>query len=177
MVQQSVVAHGFVHGHRQKGGWNEVGEQREVHHRAAAWHLQAADGKRRASRNKQRQNPHRNRNNERVTQLLPKVVQIKMLLSKDELEVAQGGIFRPQPAGCRLVSCRDRKQKHVVDRNHGPQKNRDADQQQLRLGCNGLQHGTAHLDNLFIMKYTKGSTSGMATTIDANDKSTWSSRK
>ena len=69
-------------------------------------------------------------------------------------------------------------QEDVVDRQNRPQKDRDADQQQLRFGPDLAQRTpAAHRESLFIMKYTIGSTSGIAQTMVAIARLTWSRRR
>ena len=55
VVEQAVDAHRLVHRHRQERGRDEVGEQRQVHHRAAAAHLEPADRERGAGGDEQRE--------------------------------------------------------------------------------------------------------------------------
>ena len=57
-----------------------------------------------------------------------------MLLAEHDLEVVQRRMVRPQLPAHRLILRRDREQDQVVDRQHRPDQQGDADQQQLRLG-------------------------------------------
>ena len=97
-----------------------------------------------------------------------------MLTVKHDVKVLQRRVFRPQSATGGGVFGGHRKQDHVVDGQQRPNRQWNADQQQLGFGGNFFQ---AHLDSLFIMKYTKGKTKGSATTMEAIAKSTWSKRK
>src|ERR1700731_2928529 len=99
-----------------------------------------------------------------------------MLLIKYNLEIVQRRMRGPQFSGKRILLRRDREQEHVIDRQHGPDEDGNADQQQARLGTDIAQGGQRqgrklHRDSLFIMKYISGSTSGSAQTIAAIDRS------
>jgi hypothetical protein len=59
---------------------------------------------------------------------------------------------RPELSGERIFLRRDREQEHVIDRQHGPDEHRNADQQQACLGRDIAQGGKLHRDNRFIMK-------------------------
>ena len=75
---------------------------------------------------------------------------------------------RPELAREGRVLGRNREQEHVVDRNQGPQQDRDADQQQGRFGADAAHElGAGHFDSRFIMKKTSGRISGRAQTIEA----------
>ena len=99
-----------------------------------------------------------------------------MLLLENDFEIMQRRMIRPELAGERRLLRRDREQEKVIDRQHRPQQDGNADQEQLRFRAY-LPPGESHLERRFIMKYTNGSTNGNAHTIAAIDKSTWSSRR
>ena len=75
-----------------------------------------------------------------------------MLLAEHDLEIVQGRMIRPDLARERVLLRRDREQEHVVDRDHGPEEDRDADQQELRLFAGLAERREFHRDNRFIMK-------------------------
>ncbi len=148
VVQQAVHAHRLVHRDREERRRDEVGEEREVHHRAPASDFQPADGERRAGRHRERDHAHRDRDPQRVPDLHPEVVQVEMVLLRDRLEVAQGRLVRPQRAGERRVLRRDREQEDVVDRDQRPQQDRDRHQDEDPLFVE-LLHSR---ERCFIMK-------------------------
>ncbi len=90
-----------------------------------------------------------------------------MLLVKDDREIMQRRMIRPELARERVLLRRDREQEHVIDRQHGPDEDGDADQQQARLGADVAKGRELHRDSRFIMKYISGSTNGSAQTIEA----------
>ena len=100
-----------------------------------------------------------------------------MLLLENDFEIMQRRMIRPELAGERRLLRRDREQEKVIDRQHRPQQDGNADQQQLRLRARAAPGRMFHFDKRFIMKYTSGRTSGNAHTIAAIDRSTWSSRR
>ena len=63
-------------------------------------------------------------------------------------------MVRPELAREGRFLRRDGEQEQVIDRQHRPDEDRDADQQQLRLGRAVLrrQLSSRHLDSRFIMK-------------------------
>src|SRR5216684_495621 len=104
------------------------------------------------------------------------MAEVIMLLAENHREIVQGGMVGPQIAGEGGILGRDREQGQMIDRQHGPQQQRNADQQQLGLGCDAAER-EFHFDSRFIMKNTSGSTSGSAQTIAAIERSTASSRR
>src|SRR6218665_873913 len=98
-------------------------------------------------------------------------------LKEEDVKVVQRGVLGPQMARGGGILGRNRKQHHVIDRDQRPQQHRDADQQQSGLGHCGPEGPAFHFESLFIMKYTRGKPRGNATTIDAIDRPTWSSRR
>src|SRR5207253_7257075 len=136
-----------------------------------------ADRKGGAGRDEQSQHSHGHRDQQRIPQLQPEVTQIVVLLPKHDFEVMQGRMIGPELARERRLLGRDRKQKQMVDRYQRPEEHRNADQQQLRLRRDALEGRHLHFESRFIMKYTSGKTSGSAHTMDAIDRSTWSSRR
>src|SRR5207248_9171723 len=104
----------------------------------------------------------------------PEMGEVEVLLAEHHAEVVQRRMVRPDPAGRHGLARRDRQHEQVIHRDHRPQEHRDADQDQSRLVEDFVQ---LHLESLFIMKYTSGSTSGSAITIEAMARSTWSSRR
>ena len=150
---------------------NEVGEEREVHDRATALDLEAADGEGREGRDHQGEEPGRDGDHERIPELQPEMAQKVVLLPEHDLEIAQGRVVRPELARECVLLRRDREQHHVVDRQEGPGEDRDADEEELRVGRYGVpvegalrrrrsgrvmaedgSGGRAHFDSRFIMK-------------------------
>src|SRR5256885_5034019 len=170
-----ICAHRLVHRDGEEGGRDEIGEQREVHHCPSAPDLEPADGERGAGRNRERQRADRDRDPERVPDLHPEVVQVEVLLAHDGAEVPERRLVGPQRAGERRVLRRDREQEDVVDRQQGPQKNRDRQQEQDRFPVEP-SHCRSPRERFFIMNHISGSTSGMAQTMVAIARSTWSRR-
>ena len=95
VVEQAVIAHGFVHGHRQERRRNEIGEQGQVHDGAAAAHLQPADRKRGRGGDSQRQEANRQSDHQRVAHLYPEVVEVEVLLPEHKDEVVERRVLRP----------------------------------------------------------------------------------
>ena len=110
--------------------------------------------------------------------LAPEIVEKVVLLLEHDLEIAEGRMARPELAREGRVLGRNREQEHVIDRNQGPQQDRDADQQQGRFGADAAHElGAGHFDSRFIMTKTSGRISGRAHTIEAMASPTWSSRR
>ncbi|MGY4425327.1 hypothetical protein ACVWY2_007776 [Bradyrhizobium sp. JR6.1] len=99
----------------------------------------------------QRQRADGERDHGRIPELDPEVAQEVMLLVEHDREIMQRRMRRPQLAGERVLLRRDREYEHVVDRDHGPDEDRDADQQQLGFGADFAEGGQLHRDNRFIM--------------------------
>ena len=128
IVQEAIGAHGPVHRNREEGGRDEVGEQGEIHHPAAAGDAQPRDRERRRGRDEQRQRTDGHRDHRGIPELNPEVPQEIVLLIKHDLEIVQGRVRRPQLAREGVFLGRDREQEHVIDRQHGPDEHGNADQ-------------------------------------------------
>ena len=93
------------------------------------------------------------RDDQRVEHLQPEVIEEVVLLGEHDLEIAQGRLGWPELAREGRVLRRNREQEHVVDRDQGPQQDRDADQQQPRLEADAAQDlAWVHRESRFIMK-------------------------
>jgi hypothetical protein len=152
VIEKPVKAHGAIHRHREECGGNEIGEQREAHHRAPAFHLEAADGERRACRHQQGEDAGRDRDEERIPQLQPKMIELTVILSEHDGEIVERRVLRPQIAFEGGLLGRHREQHHVVDRRERPQQHGNADQQELGFGGDSAERRQLHFDIRFIMK-------------------------
>ncbi len=77
------------------------------------------------------------------------MVEVVVLLLEHDGKIVERRMVRPQIARESGFLRRDREQEHVINRQDGPQEDRDADQQQFGFGRDGAR---AHFDNRFIMK-------------------------
>jgi hypothetical protein len=75
-----------------------------------------------------------------------------MLLAEYNRKVVQGRMRGPEFAGEGVFLGRDREQKQMIDRNHGPDQHGHADQQQPRLDADLAQGWKLHRANLFIAR-------------------------
>ena len=91
----------------------------------------------------------RNRDRQGIPHLLPEIGEVVVLLLQHDGKIVQRRMIRPQVAREGGILRRYGEQHHVIDRQNRPQEDRDADQQQLRLGRNSAR---IHFDNRFIMK-------------------------
>src|SRR6516162_147330 len=105
------------------------------------------------------------------------MAEIIMLLAEHDGKVVQGRTRRPEIAGKRRILGRDGEQEQMVDREHRPYYERDADQQQLGFRSNRAERRELHRDSRFIRIKTSGSTSGSAQMIAVIERSTASRRK
>ncbi|MGY3031264.1 hypothetical protein ACVIIV_000434 [Bradyrhizobium sp. USDA 4354] len=126
--------------------------------------------------------PTARRDQRRIPELDVEVAQEIMLLLEHDLEIVERRMVRPQLARERVLLRGDREQEHVIDRDHRPQEDGNADQQEPRFGRDFAPRklsyaGELHRDNRFIMKYTSGRTNGIAQTMDAIASESWSSRR
>src|SRR6266478_8102755 len=75
-----------------------------------------------------------------------------VFLGEDDLEIAQRRMIGPQLAGESRILRRDGEQEKMVERQHRPQEDGNADQQQLGFRRDVAQRGYRHFDNRFIMR-------------------------
>src|SRR5262249_47056641 len=136
--------------------------------------LEAADGECCEGRDEERDHSGRDCYHKRIAHLLPEEVEVVVLLLQHDGKIVQRRVIRPEIAREGGILRRDGEQYHVIDWQNRPQKDRNANQQQLtpRRDSAGI-----HFDNRFIMKKTSGSTSGNAATMAAIERSTLSSRR